>query len=94
MLLAVVVVGFAGLLIPETSAQAAICTPEAKGESVVKDTVDKINCIGFPNDHCFLCRIAWFESQYGSESNTYEQKGGKDYHGGIWQVRVNFTIDR
>lgn len=58
-------------------------TAKGKGSSVVKEVVDTINGLGiFPNDHKFLCRIAWVESKYGEDSGTYR----RGYHGGIWQV--------
>ena len=45
MFLAVLVVAFASLFLPETTAQNAAIkkTPETKGEKVVKETVDEIN---------------------------------------------------
>ena len=59
-------------------------TTKSEGESVVKEVVDTINDLGiFPNDHDFLCRVAWVESKYGEASGTYRS----GYHGGIWQVR-------
>jgi len=58
-------------------------TTKSEGESVVKEVVDTINDLGiFPNDHDFLCRVAWVESKYGEASGTYRS----GYHGGIWQV--------
>ena len=58
-------------------------TPKGKGSSLVKEVVDKINGLGiFPNDHKFLCRVAWVESKYGQDAGTYRS----GYHGGIWQV--------
>ncbi|XP_068744281.1 uncharacterized protein [Montipora capricornis] len=61
----------------------SICTAKAKGPSVVKAVVDKINKLGiFPRDHKLLCRIAWVESKYGQDRRTYRT----GYHGGIWQV--------
>ncbi|KAM7430895.1 hypothetical protein ABFA07_018452 [Porites harrisoni] len=58
-------------------------TPKGKGAGVVKDVVDTINGLGiFPNDHKFLCRVAWVESKYGEDPNTYRS----GYYGGIWQV--------
>jgi len=81
--LAVLIVSFACLFLPETTAQNGINTPEAKGEKVVKDTVDKINGMGiFKDDHRFLCRVAVVESKYGTDKNTYRT----NYHGGIWQA--------
>ena len=60
-------------------------TPKGKGASVVKEVVDIINGLGiFPNDHKFLCRVAWVESKYGEAPGTYRS----GYHGGIWQVII------
>lgn len=65
-------------------------TPKGKGAGVVKDVVDTINGLGiFPNDHKFLCRVAWVESKYGEDPNTYRS----GYYGGIWQVSELFQIN-
>ena len=65
-------------------------TPKGKGAGVVKDVVDTINGLGiFPNDHKFLCRVAWVESKYGEDPNTYRS----GYYGGIWQVSGLFQIN-
>ena len=58
--------------------------PTGKGWSVCKEVVEVINGI-FPNDHKFLCRVAWVESKYGNDSGTYRP----GYHGGIWQVTIS-----
>ena len=60
-------------------------TPEATGKSVVEDVVRQISSI-FPDDHGFLVRIAWVESKFGTDPNTFTNKDGRPYHGGIWQV--------
>ena len=61
------------------------CASKGKGATVVKEVVDTINSLGiFPNDHKFLCRVAWVESKYGEASGTYRS----GYHGGIWQVEL------
>ena len=66
-----------------SSLQNMAYTPKGKGAGVVKDVVDTINGLGiFPNDHKFLCRVAWVESKYGEDPNTYRS----GYYGGIWQV--------
>ena len=58
-------------------------TPKEKGADVVKAVVDRITDLGiFPDDHKFMCRIAWVESKYGTDQGTYRP----GYHGGIWQV--------
>ncbi|XP_067038608.1 uncharacterized protein [Acropora muricata] len=58
-------------------------TPKEKGADVVKAVVDRISELGiFPDDHKFMCRIAWVESKYGTDKGTYRP----GYHGGIWQV--------
>lgn len=50
---------------------------------MVADVVEMINSLGiFPNDHKFLCRVAWVESKYGMAPGTYRPS----YYGGIWQV--------
>ena len=70
--------------------QSMAYTPKGKGAGVVKDVVDTINGLGiFPNDHKFLCRVAWVESKYGEDPNTYRS----GYYGGIWQVSGLFQIN-
>ena len=60
-------------------------TPKGKGGDVVADVVEMINSLGiFPNDHKFLCRVAWVESKYGVAPGTYRPF----YYGGIWQVKI------
>ena len=59
-------------------------TPKGKGAGLVKDVVGI-----FPNDHKFLCRVAWVESKYGEDPNTYRS----GYYGGIWQVSGLFQIN-
>ena len=60
-------------------------TPKGKGGDVVSDVVEMINCLGiFPTDHKFLCRVAWVESKYGKDKETYRPF----YYGGIWQVKI------
>jgi len=67
-----------------TAMSDTITTPKGKGANVVADVVSKINSSGiFPPDNKFLCRVAWVESKYGTDSGTYRDK----YYGGIWQVR-------
>ena len=46
MFLPVLIVSFACLFLPETTAQNGIYTPEAKGRKVVKDAEDTINGMG------------------------------------------------
>ena len=73
-----------------SSLQSMAYTPKGKGAGVVKDVVDTINGLGiFPNDHKFLCRVAWVESKYGEDPNTYRS----GYYGGIWQVSGLFQIN-
>lgn len=91
MFLAIIVLaGFACQFLPGTTACSnSINTPRAKGEAVVRDVVAKINGLGiFPNDHRFLCRIAWVESRYGSARGTYRRR----YYGGIWQVKYRLPL--
>jgi len=58
-------------------------TPRCAGATVVSQAVNRINSLGiFPLDRKFLCRIAWVESKYGSDPNTFR----RGYYGGIWQV--------
>ena len=62
-----------------------LSSPKGKGASIVKKVSDIINGLGaFPNDKKFICRIAWVESKYGNDGNTYRS----GYHGGIWQVMI------
>ena len=70
--------------------QSMAYTPKGKGAGVVKDVVDTINGLGiFPNDHKFLCRVAWVESKYGEDPNTYRS----GYYGGLLQVSGLFQIN-
>ena len=60
-----------------------VTTPGGSGADVVEEVVDMIKASRiFPDDKKFLCRVAWVESKYGTDRNTYR----KGYHGGIWQV--------
>lgn len=54
----------------------------SKGKEVVLDAINKVNSVGFPNDHNFLYNIAIVESTFGEHSKTYRD----NYFGGIWQV--------
>lgn len=57
--------------------------PETKGEDVVCAVINKIeNSLIFTGDHKMLRRIAYVESKFGEDRNTYR----KGYHGGIWQI--------
>ena len=50
------------------------CVSKGKGVAVVKEVVDTISSLEiFPNDHKFLCRVAWVESKYGEDSRTYRR---------------------
>ncbi|XP_078359539.1 uncharacterized protein LOC144644012 [Oculina patagonica] len=84
MFLAAVFVGLAApFFLGLSMARASPYTPGDKGNAVVTEAVNIINGLGiFPNDHKFLCRVAWVESKYGQASGTYRP----GYHGGIWQV--------
>ena len=63
-------------------------TPKGKGAPVCKEVGDQINGLGiFPNDHKFLCRVAWVESKYAEAPGTYRA----GYHGGMWQVTSVFA---
>ena len=75
--------------------QLALCrgddatTPGTSGAAVVNDVIKRIQDTGiFPDDNCFLMRIAQVESRCGEDKNTYR----KGYHGGIWQVWFYLTI--
>ena len=62
----------------------AIVTRNAQGVGVVDEIVQVILDSGiFPDDQCFLRRIALVESKFGTDPNTYRA----GYFGGIWQVR-------
>ncbi|XP_020604854.1 uncharacterized protein LOC110043706 [Orbicella faveolata] len=83
MLLILVLVGLAAQFVSKCDACADPYTPKGKGNAVVAEVVNKINNLGiFPNDHKFLCRVAWVESKYGQARGTYRS----GYYGGIWQV--------
>ena len=84
MLLTVVLVGLVAQFYSKCEACSDPYTPKGKGNAVVTEVVNKINNLGvFPNDHKFLCRVAWVESKYGEASGTYRP----GYYGGIWQVK-------
>ncbi|XP_072039322.1 uncharacterized protein, partial [Amphiura filiformis] len=73
------------ILVSSVSSQGVDKTRESEtsGSDVVKATVAQIqNSRIFPNDNGFLRRLAFVESQDGTDLNTYRS----DYHGGIWQV--------
>ena len=60
---------------------------EAVGEDVVDAVIAKISgCDFFPDDKGILKRIAYVESKYGKDKNTFKDKFRKPYHGGIWQI--------
>lgn len=83
MLVIVVALGLAALFPPETLA-CEPCTPKARGAAVVRQVVDKIKESEiFLNDHKFLCRIAWVQSKFGLDDNTFV-----GFRGGIWQVKI------
>lgn len=57
--------------------------PETKGEDVVCEVIDKIEkSLIFPGDENMLRRIAYVESKFGTDRDTYRA----GYHGGIWQI--------
>ena len=85
MLLTVMLVGLLGQIFVDSVACDNPFIPKGKGTAVVTEVVDMINHLGiFPNDHKFLCRVAWVESKYGEAPGTYRQ----GYYGGIWQVKI------
>ena len=63
-----------------------VITNETTGETVVDDAIREISALNFADDHGFLKRIAWVESKFGADPNTFTNKNGQPYHGGIWQV--------
>ena len=80
------IAALAGQIFPGIRAQGSITEPKAKGAGVVRAVVDQIHKLDiFPDDHKFLCRIAWVESRYGTYRGTYRP----NYYGGIWQVSYN-----
>ena len=90
MLLILVLVGLAAKFVSNCEACADPYTPKGKGNAIVTEVVNKINNLGiFPNDHKFLCRVAWVESKYGQARGTYR----RFYHGGIWQVTWILTLE-
>lgn len=55
--------------------------PEEKGRAVVDTVIDRIKHSGiFENDFEYIRRIAWVESQYGTNASTNYKQGG------IWQM--------
>jgi len=63
--------------------------PGSAGASVV-DAVTRlieVSCI-FPDDKLFMRRLAYVESDDGSDEKTFRT----DYDGGIWQVNYSFHI--
>ena len=83
MLPTVVFVGLAAQLFLGLSMATDPDTPGGKGNAVVTEVVRRINTV-FPDDHKFLCRVAWVESKYGEDPGTYRP----GYYGGIWQVKI------
>lgn len=76
-------------LLKSTFLESTASTPEAKGDSIVKEVEDCMKELGFPDDKGFLRRIAWVESKYGTDKNTYRS----GYHGGIWQVLILYSLN-
>ncbi|XP_031625312.1 uncharacterized protein LOC116341994 [Contarinia nasturtii] len=62
--------------------------PEAKGEDVVCEVIKKIEKSSiFGGDEKMLRRIAYVESKFGTDQDTYRP----GYNGGIWQIdRIGF----
>lgn len=63
---------------------------KAIGEEVVDavyELISKSNI--FANDYRLLLRIAFVESQFGADPNTFGPRNGAEYSGGIWQVDDN-----
>lgn len=64
-------------------AQDDTLTEKATGEDVVAASIAKIHrALIFPDDHEFLKRIAYVESQFGLDDATFRP----DFYGGIWQL--------
>ena len=80
-----VIFGLTLLSILQLSAQQGVdrtLVPGASGAAVVRATVNKIQDVFGTDDHQFLRRIAFVESEDGNDRDTYRS----GYHGGIWQV--------
>lgn len=60
-----------------------ILTERACGKKVVEEVVEKVNSVFTVGDNEFLKRIAWRESKFGRDWNTFTKP---NYYGGIWQV--------
>ncbi|PAA60469.1 hypothetical protein BOX15_Mlig019589g1 [Macrostomum lignano] len=71
---------------PVTAAVDQTLQPKAKGADVVRATVRKIrnSCI-FPNDLGFLLRVAYVESKFGLNANTF-RSDADGFGKGIWQL--------
>ena len=87
--------GLACQFLPGTSACrvsrrfCSMTTPRCTGAAVVNQVKNRINGLRkndgsklFRLDNKFLCRLAWVESKYGEDPNTFR----RGYYGGIWQV--------
>jgi len=90
--------GLACQFLPGTSACrvsrrfCSMTTPRCTGAAVVNQVKNRINGLRkndgsklFRLDNKFLCRLAWVESKYGEDPNTFR----RGYYGGIWQVDRN-----
>ncbi|CAL8104137.1 unnamed protein product [Orchesella dallaii] len=78
------VVGVAALFSPHpTSARDDTITEKSTGKDVTESVLRLISRSNiFPSDNSFLIRLAYVESRFGLNTNTFRT----DYYGGIWQV--------
>ena len=77
------------LLCASVSAQVDLTQKEkAAGKDVVEAVLRIINekCV-FEDDKLFLKRLAYVESEDGTEAKTFRS----GYYGGIWQVRFDLN---
>ena len=95
LLVCTIVWSLAAIITPVRAAVDATLMPKASGIDVVWATMRKIKreCI-FPDDYLFMRRVAWVESKFGTDQNTFRddtQTGGN----GIWQMdKIGFDDTR
>ncbi|TAH37506.1 MAG: hypothetical protein EYC62_01070 [Alphaproteobacteria bacterium] len=68
----------------ETPQDIDITKPYQTGEEAVTKAANTVGNLFGHGD--YLKDIAWVETKYGKDKNTFTPKDGEDYFGGIWQI--------
>ena len=83
---------FLFLVVGSVTAQDETETSNATGEGVVGAVLERFRNTEFETNEtklCFLKRIAWVESKFGTDRRTFRT----GYHGGIWQIDLKAFRD-